>query len=184
MDELRPDQWHTSHDRCPDSEPPISILVEPQDLSGEGHAKRHEQEEHANNPGEFARILEGAEEKDLHHVNDHQSDHEIRAPAMKCADEPSERLLMVEGLEAVPRAIGSRDIDESEADAGDELQNHHGETGTSEDVGPTSGVLRHRMLHRLSNGLPQFEAKVEPLAEIFNQAHVHLRDLSADATLG
>src|SRR5579859_3690265 len=102
---------------------------------------------------------------------------------MKCADKPSKRLLVVEGLEAVPRAIRSRDIDEREADTGDKLQYHHGEAGTAEDVSPTGGVPRHGVLHRLANGLSQFEAKVEPLTQILNQAHVHLRGLSADATL-
>src|SRR6266478_4325956 len=103
---------------------------------------------------------------------------------MKRANKPSKRLLIVEGLEAVPRTIRGWDIDECETDAGDELQNHHCEAGAAEDVGPTSGVPRHWMLHRLSDGLTQFEAKVEPLAEVFNQAHVHLRGLSAQATLG
>ncbi len=103
---------------------------------------------------------------------------------MKRANKPSKRLLIVEGLEAVPGAVRGRDIHKSEADTGDKLENHHGEAGTSEDVGPTSCSSRHRMLHRLANGLTQFEAKVEPLAEVFNQAHVHLRVLSAHATLG
>src|SRR6266702_5283373 len=105
MDEFGADKWHASHDRCADSKPPISILVEAQDLPGEGHPERHQQEQHPDHPGEFAGKLEGAEEKDLHHVNDHQSHHEIRAPTMKRADEPSKCLLMVEGLETVPGAI-------------------------------------------------------------------------------
>src|SRR5882724_8691810 len=103
---------------------------------------------------------------------------------MKRANKPSKRLLIVEGLEAVPRTIRGWDIDEREADAGDKLQNHHGEAGAAEDVGPTSSVPRHGVLHRLSDGLTQFEAKVEPLTEVLNHAHVHLRDLSAQATLG
>src|SRR5216684_4698232 len=103
---------------------------------------------------------------------------------MKRADKPSKRLLIVEGLEAVPRAVRGRDIDEREADAGDKLQNHHGEAGAAEDVGPTSGIPRHGMLHRLLDGPTQFEAKVEPLAEVLYHAHVHLRGLSAQATLG
>src|SRR6266851_3906518 len=103
---------------------------------------------------------------------------------MKCANKPSKRLLMVEGLEAVPRAIRGRDIDECEADAGDKLQNHHCEAGAAEDVSPTSSIPRHWVFHRLSDGLTQFKAKVEPLAEVLNHAHVHLRGLSAQATLG
>src|SRR6266496_2596609 len=103
---------------------------------------------------------------------------------MKRADEPSKSLLMVEGLEAVPGAIRGRDINKCQADTGDKLENHHGEAGTAEDVGPTSCSSRYRMLHRLANGLTQFEAKVEPLPEVFNYAHVHLLGLSAQATLG
>src|SRR5258708_26338317 len=103
---------------------------------------------------------------------------------MKRTDKPSECLLIVEGLETIPSAIRGRDIDESQANARDKLQKHHGEAGAAEDVGPTSRSARHRGLHRLSNGLAQFEAKVEPLAEVFNQAHVHLRAFSAHATHG
>src|SRR5689334_4097885 len=103
---------------------------------------------------------------------------------MKRANKPSKRLLIVEGLEAVPRAIRGRDIDERETDASDKLQNHHCKASATEDVGPTSGVPRHGVFHRLSDGLTQFEAKVEPLTEVLDHAHVHLRGLSAQATLG
>src|SRR6185503_674899 len=98
---------------------------------------------------------------------------------MKRANKPSKRLVIVEGLKAVPRPIRGWDIDESEADAGDKLQNHHCEAGAAEDVGPTSGIPRYWVFHHLSDGLTQLEAKVEPLAEVLNQAHVHLRGLSA-----
>ena len=40
-------------------------------------------------------------------------------------------------LQTAPRLIGGRHIDEREADAGDELQDHHREAGAAEDVGPT-----------------------------------------------
>src|SRR5258708_661901 len=101
VDQFRPDDGHTSHDGRADSESPVRILVESQHLPRERHAKRHQQKKHAYNPGELARKLERTKEKDLHQVNDYQSNHEVGAPAMERANKPSKRLLIVEGLEAV-----------------------------------------------------------------------------------
>ena len=76
-----------------DAESPVGILVEAQHLAGEGHAERHQQHEHAEDPGEFARKLVGAEEKDLRHVDEHDGDHEVGSPAVHGAQKPAERQL-------------------------------------------------------------------------------------------
>jgi len=56
----------------------------------------------------------GAEEKHLNHVNEHDGDHEVRAPAVEPANEPAERDLVIEGLQAVPRFAGRGHVDERE----------------------------------------------------------------------
>ena len=83
-------------------------------------------------------------------------------------------LLVVQHLQTRPGLAGGWNINERQADAGDELQNHHGEAGAAEDVGPTGGASRHRMLHRFLDRLAQLQPLVKPLRQVFDQAHEHL----------
>ena len=71
------------------------------------------------------------------------ADHEVRAPAVHGAQEPAERLLVVEGLQAVPGLVGRRHVDEREADAGDDLEHEERQRGAAEDVPPARRAARH-----------------------------------------
>ena len=55
--------------------------------------ERQSSRKHADDPGQLARELVGAEEEHLRHVDEHERDHEVRAPAVHRAKEPAERLL-------------------------------------------------------------------------------------------
>ena len=63
-------------------------------------------------PGQLARKLVRAEEEDLRHVDEHDGDHEVRSPAVQGANEPAERDLVIQRLQAVPRLAGGRHIDQ------------------------------------------------------------------------
>ena len=65
MDKLAPDKRNAAHDRSPDAQAPIGVLIEAQHLPGEGHAQRHQQQKDAQNPGKLARKLVCAEQEDL-----------------------------------------------------------------------------------------------------------------------
>src|SRR5262249_6305791 len=106
LDDGRTEDGDAAGDRRADPEPPVGVLVEAQHLSGERHAQRHEQEEDAQDPGQLARVLVGPEQEDLHHVDEDDRDHEVRAPAVHGADEPSEGHVVVEGLQAAPGLPG------------------------------------------------------------------------------
>ena len=73
-----------------DPQSPVGILIEAQDLSGERHAQRHQQQEDAKNPGQLAGKFVGAEQKHLAHVDEHHRDHEVGAPTVDGAQEPSQ----------------------------------------------------------------------------------------------
>ncbi len=103
VDERAADPGNAAHDGSADAEAPVGVLIEAQDLAGEGHAEREEQQEDADDPGELARIFVGAEEEDLHHVDEHDGDHEVRSPAVNGAQKPAEGDLVVEELQAGPR---------------------------------------------------------------------------------
>ena len=102
---------NSARDRRADANPPERILIETKNLPRERHAQRHQQKKNTDDPGEFSRILEGAEQKDLHHVNQNDRDHEVRAPAMERADVPAERDGMIQRLQAVPGLTRRRNVD-------------------------------------------------------------------------
>ena len=91
VDERAADQGNAAHDGGADAEAPVGVLIEAQHLAGEGHAEREQQQEDADDPGEFARKFVRAEEKDLRHVDEHDGDHEVRSPAVQRAQKPAER---------------------------------------------------------------------------------------------
>ena len=96
-------------------------------------------------PRELARKLVGAEEEHLHHVEQDDRDHEVRAPAVQRAQEPAERLLVVEALEAAPRLVGRRHVDERQADAGHDLQDEQRPAlALPNTYAPARGVARAR----------------------------------------
>ena len=93
-----PRNWDTAGNRRSDSKSPIRVLIETKDLSGERHAHGHEQEKYSYYPSEFARKLISAEEEDLHHVNEHNGYHEVRAPSVQSADEPTKSYVVIQTL--------------------------------------------------------------------------------------
>ena len=114
-------------DRSPDPKSPISVLIEAQHLPGERHAQRHQEQEYADDPGQFAGKLVGPEQKHLHHVNEDNGDHEIRAPSVQRANEPAQRNVVIQNLQAVPRLARGGHVDEREQNAGDDLQDEDGQ---------------------------------------------------------
>ena len=78
----RADERGTAGDGGSDAESPVSVLIEAQDLSAEGHAQSHQQKKNADDPGELPGKLVGAEEEHLHHVNEDDRHHEVRAPTV------------------------------------------------------------------------------------------------------
>src|SRR6266542_6968896 len=53
----------TSHYRGADSQAPVSILIEAQDLACKGHSQRAEKQHDARYPRQLARIFESSEQK-------------------------------------------------------------------------------------------------------------------------
>ena len=137
---------HATRDGSADAETPVGVLIEAQDLAGEGHAESHQQKKDADDPGEFAGKFVGAKKEDLHHVDEHDGDHEVGAPAVEGANEPAEGDVVIKDLQAVPGFGGGRNVDKREQNAGDDLQDKNGEGGAAENVAPTGGVARDGML--------------------------------------
>ena len=166
VDERAADEGHAAEDGSADAEAPVGVLIEAQDLAGEGHAEGEQQQEDADDPGEFAGKLVGAEEEDLHHVNEHDGDHEVGAPAVHGAQKPAERDVVVEEFEAAPRVAGGGSIDQREQNAGDHLKNENHRGGAAEDIPPARGAGRDLVLGRFDGGRAQAEPLLEPVVDV------------------
>ncbi len=103
FDNRRTCNWDTAGDRGSDPKPPIGVLIEAQHLPAERHAKSHQQKENADDPGELSGKLVGPKKEDLHHMNENNRHHEVRAPTVQRADEPAESHVVVERLKTAPR---------------------------------------------------------------------------------
>ena len=135
-----PKHGNAAHNRCSDAQSPIGVLVESHHLSRKAHAERHQQKEDAEHPRQLARIFVGAEEEDLSHVDQDNGDHEVRAPAMQGSNEPPERDVVIENLQAVPGLSRGGHVDQRKQNSGDDLKQENGERGAAEDVKPACGI--------------------------------------------
>src|SRR5258705_3768133 len=93
---------HAAGDRSSDPKSPISVLIKSQHLSAERHAQRHQQKKHTDDPGELSWKFVRSEEEDLHHMDEDNGHHEVRAPSVHGADEPAQRYVVVQRLQTVP----------------------------------------------------------------------------------
>ena len=147
---------------------PVSVLIEAKHLSGEGHAQSHQQEKNADDPGEFTRELVGSEQEDLHHVNQNNRHHEIGAPSMHRTNEPAERHLMIQSLQAAPRLAGRGHVNQCQQNSGHKLEKEDGERRAAEHVEPARRVPRHGMFCGFANRRRKLQAMVEPFSDLWS----------------
>src|SRR5262249_26061009 len=93
---------------------------------------------------------------------DHDGQHEIRAPAVQGANEPSQRDLVVESLQAAPGLSRRGHVDQGQENPGHNLKKEYREGCAAENIPPTRGLARHRMLHHLPDWPPELKALIEP----------------------
>ena len=156
---------NAADDGSADAQAPVGVLIEAQDLSGEGHAQGEHEQKDARDPGQLARIFVCAKEKDLHHVNEHDGDHEVRSPSVHGAQKPAQPQVVVDELQAGVGIARAGRIDQGQQNAGHHLQDqqHHGRA--AKDVPPTGGRRRRRMPGHLCHRLQQAGAFLEPLED-------------------
>ncbi len=165
MHQAAADEGHAAGDGCADAEAPVGVLIEAQNLAGEGHAERHQQQKNADDPGELAGKFVGAEEKHLRHVDEDDGDHEVRSPAVQRAQKPAERNLVIQNVEAVPRFARRRNVNQRQQNAGKDLQKEQREGGAAEDIPPACRVARHRVQSRFLHRPFKLQAQLEPVVD-------------------
>ena len=183
VDQRRSDDRRAGGDRRADPEPPVGVLVPPEDLPGEGHAERAQEQENAGDPGQLTRVLVGAKEEDLQHVQRHHEDHPIGAPEMDGAQIRAERRLIVQVLKALVRLVGRGDVHERQADAGGDLKREERERRAPEDVPPARGSPWNRMGDGGRERLGEPRSDLEPPDDRAERAR-ELRHQTGPASVG
>src|SRR5262249_42035166 len=163
----RPDERNSTRDGGSNAEPPVGVLIKPQYLPGKRHPQRHQKEEDSDDPGQLSRVLVGAEEENLDHVNQNDRQHEVRAPTVERADEPAGGDLLIQSLQAAPSLAGRWDVDDRQQNAGDKLQDERRQSGATKDVKPTRAPRRDRMRETFLDRLSELQALAEPAAYFF-----------------
>src|SRR5580704_1003122 len=97
--------------------------------------------------------------------------HEVRAPAVQSSNEPTERDLVIQSLQAVPSFSSGRHINKREHDAGHDLQHEHHERRAAENIKPAGGFARYRMLGGFLDDGANLQTLIQPLTDGFNQTH-------------
>jgi len=139
--------------------------VPAKNLAGEEHSHGKHEQKDPDHPRQLTRILAGPVQKNLRHVGQEQNDHAGPGVVVKRAQEPAERLLVVEEEKALVRLVGGGHIDQRRADTGDDLNQNESQRGAPEDVPPahrSSGRLRNGMSQHRPQALAQAEAGLEP----------------------
>ena len=108
----------------------------------------------------------GAEEKYLRHVDEDDGDHEIRSPAVHGAQKPAERDLVIENVQAVPRLARRGDIDQSQQNAGEDLQEEQRERRAAKDVPPACGLARNLVQHGVLDRAFELKAALKPGVDV------------------
>jgi len=128
---------------CRDHDRPERVLVPPQELPGEGHRERCEEEERPGEPVRFAGELEGSEQIHLRHVDKDEDHHRARPEIVHSAHDRAEGRIVTNELQRVVRAVRCGDIRHRQTDPGIAAGRLHDRAAWLEEA-CTLGGLDHR----------------------------------------
>src|SRR5260370_105963 len=95
-----------------------------------------------------------AKKKDLHHVNQNDRHHEVRTPPVQRADEPAQRDVVIQHLQAVPRFGRGRNVNDRQQNPGDHLQHENHHRRAADNIEPTTGASPDGRLRGFANSRP------------------------------
>ena len=99
-------------------------------------------------------------------VDEHDGDHEVGAPSVHGAQEPSEPDVVVEEFEAGPCVAGGGGVDQREQNAGDDLQDEDDGGGAAEDIPPARGAGGDVVLGGFDGRRAEAEPLLEPVVDV------------------
>ena len=116
--------------------------------------KRKQQQKDAHDPGQLAGILVGPVQEDLGQMRQDQDHHARAGVVVQGAEEPAQRLLVIQKQQAFIGLVGGRHVHQRQADPGDNLDHEERERGAAENVPPAL-----RPCDRLRDGVAQHGAQ-------------------------
>src|SRR4029077_14449106 len=162
MDKVGSNEWDSAHDRGAYTQPPVGILVETHNLSGESHAEGEQQQNAARDPGQLAWIFESPEQEYLCHMDGHDSDHEVGAPKMQCAEIPAKWLIEIEILKSGVSLISGGHVHKGQTNTGHDLEHETKQRAAAEDVKPTPCAGGHRVACSRFEEFADMQSVVDP----------------------
>src|SRR3989442_15728765 len=91
---------------------------------------------------------------------------------MQRTQEPAQRLLIIQVLQAGVRLVGRGNVDEGQANAGHDLQEKTEQRATAEDIKPTAGAGRYRVACGRDEQLTHMESLIDPEGDCPQHARV------------
>jgi hypothetical protein len=135
---------------------PVGHLAPGQQVTGEGLGHQHEEDQHADQPDQLARLLVGAVEHGAEHVQVNDDEEERRSGRMHVADQPAPLDVTHDVLDRRERFVRGRLVIHRQEDARDQLDRQYHERQHAEDVPPVEtlrcvvlgNVVLERRRHR------------------------------------
>ena len=142
---------------------PISALVPGQQVTGEPEDQGQDEQQHAADPVQFARLLVGAHDENARHMGDAHHDHAVGRPVMDHADGRPKTDLVFDEQDAVIGFSRGGLVVEGQHDAGDAL--HHEQEGrdAAQAVPPIHGKPGDRLGRQFRKNGRKLVAFVHPL---------------------
>ena len=133
----RSDERAAGVDVDTDDRGPVRALVERQQVAGEAHRQRQDQQHDADHPRQLARVLVGAVEEHPPHVQEDQDDHHRRAPLVHGVHELAEEHVVVDVADRLVGAAGRVGaVVHRQEHPGDRLVEEREQRRRAERVGP------------------------------------------------
>ena len=142
---------------------PVGALIPREKIPGKAEPQHEKEEQHAEQPVCFSRILVRSRREYSHHVREHEHDHETCAPAVHAAQQRAESDLSLNELNAFVCVIRGRRIKGREDHTGDDLDEEDRQRRTAEGVPPGEAVRHVAIEERTSDAL-NIQTLIEPSA--------------------
>src|SRR5262245_30945501 len=99
-------------------------------------------------------------------MDDHDTDHEVGAPKMQCAEIPAEGLIKIQILQTGVSLISGGHIDKGQTDAGHDLEDKTKQGTAAEDIKPTACTCRHCVTCGRFEELANMQSVINPKSDV------------------
>src|SRR5215475_2107282 len=99
-------------------------------------------------------------------MDDHDTDHEVGAPKMQCAEIPAEGLIKIQILQTGVSLIGGGHVDKGQTDASHDLEDKTKQGAAAENIKPTACTCRHCVTCSRFEELTDMQSVINPESHV------------------